>query len=75
MKSFFTDPQWGWIAERHREGYTQEALARFLGVHRETVRRGLIRYGALIAHQDELAPLADLRTEFIRLGRMRSDGE
>ena len=66
MKSFFTDSQWNWIADRAREGYAQKDLARFLGVHRETVRRGLIRIGRRPVRRNELPELSERRDEFYR---------
>ena len=67
MKSFFSDSQWEWIAERTHEGYAQADLARFLGVHRETVRRGLIRIGRKPVKRDELPALSQRHDEFLHL--------
>ena len=71
MKSFFSDTQWSWVAERYREGYPIAELALFLGIHRNSVRRGLIRYGVIPPDRRELPPLSERKTEFIRLKRNR----
>ena len=71
MKSFFTDTQWQWVADRYREGYPMGDLASFLGIHRNSVRRGLIRMGAMPEDRRDLPPLRPRRAEFIRLNRMR----
>ena len=42
-KSILTAAQWRWVGDRWLEGYTMSELAYFLGLHRETVRRGLVR--------------------------------
>ena len=54
MRSFFTAAQWRWVEERFREGYRLTELAAFLGVHRETVRRGLVRQGAKPESREDL---------------------
>lgn len=46
-------------------------LASFLGIHRNSVRRGLIRLGAMPEDRRDLPPLRPRRAEFIRLNRMR----
>lgn len=66
MKSFFTKAQWRWMAERNREGYNMGEIARFLGVHRETVRRGLVRMGYK-PDSRALPPLSDRKQEFLAL--------
>ncbi len=66
MRSFFTAAQWRWVEERFREGYRLTELAAFLGVHRETVRRGLVRQGAKPESREDLPPLS--RREFLALG-------
>ena len=63
MKSLLSDSQWLWVAARIREGYQIKELAAFLGLHRDTVQRGLIRMGIRMSH-DELPPLAERRQEF-----------
>ena len=74
MKSFFSDVQWQWVAERYREGYPIGDLALFLGIHRNSVRRGLIRMGAMPEARRELPSLRPRRAEFLRLTRMRGAG-
>ncbi len=69
MRSFFTTRQWQWIGERFREGYSLETLAVFLGVHRETVRRGLIRIGIKPRNKQVLSSLARRKQDFLLLGQ------
>ena len=57
MRSNFSTSQWAWVKDRYREGYTIGSLASFLGVHRETVRRGLVRMGAKPRNRRILRPL------------------
>lgn len=66
MNSFFTRDQWQWLADRYREGYPIQELSAFLGVHRETVRRGLIRQGVRTG-PGGLPPLNDRKQEFYGL--------
>ena len=75
MKSFFSDEQWKWTAERYREGYSMEDLAKFMGIQRNSVRRGLIRHGFLPELRSNLPPLKDRRAEFIQLNRGVPDGQ
>ena len=46
-------------------------LAAFLGIHRNNVRRGLIRLGAIPENRRDLPSLRPRRAEFVRLNRMR----
>ena len=69
MKSFFSDRQWAWIAERRQEGYSIKDLADFLGIHRNNVLRGLIRHGYLPEQRSALPPLAERKGEFVGLNR------
>ena len=67
MYSFLSDRQWKWVEARLREGYRVKDLAEFLGIHRDTVRRGVIRL-RLRSVQSELPPLSERRQEFLSLG-------
>lgn len=63
-KGVLTEAQWSWVGERWLEGYTIGELAYFLGLHRETVRRNLIRLGLRPYGKDELTPLRERETEY-----------
>ena len=67
MRSFLSERQWRWVEARLREGYRIKDLADFLGMHRDTVRRGVIRF-QLREAQSELPPLSERRREFLALG-------
>ena len=69
MESFFTNEQWDWVSKKIHEGYAQSDIAAFLGVHRETVRRAMIRHGLRPVRRDQLPPLSNSRDEFMMLGR------
>ena len=63
-KDVLTAAQWRWVGERWQEGYTMSELADFLGLHRETVRRNLIRLGLRPYGKDELTPLSEREAEY-----------
>ena len=63
-KGVLTEAQWRWVGKRWLEGYTIGELAYFLGLHRETVRRNLIRLGLRPYGKDELTPLRERETEY-----------
>ena len=46
-----------------------ESLSRFLGVHRETVRRHLVGMGEIPEHRNDLPPLDTLADEFNGLAK------
>ena len=71
MTSHFTRIQWQWVADRYREGYTLTDLGEFLGIHRNSVRLGLVRMGFRPEVRGELPPLPPRRSEFLRLTRIR----
>ena len=52
-----------------------EDLAKFMGIQRNSVRRGLIRHGFLPELRSNLPPLKDRRAEFIQLNRGVPDGQ
>lgn len=66
-KSYFTDAQWDWVAQKKCEGYHYQELADFLGVSKNTVTTALTRLKLVPIH-DELPPLNKFRREFLRLG-------
>ena len=63
-KSVLTTAQWRWVGDRWLEGYTMSELADFLGLHRETVRRGLVRLGIRPYEKSELTPLSEREAEY-----------
>lgn len=73
-KRVFTDAQCNWIGDRWREGYSQIALAEFLGVSRETIRRVLLRQGLRPFFRDELPPLEERRNEYMDLEKGAAHG-
>lgn len=75
MQSFFTDLQWDWVADRLQDGYTINEVADFLGVHRNSIRRGLIRRGIKPLDREDLPPLKLRRAEFLGLTRVRVSSE
>lgn len=66
-KSYFTDAQWDWIAQKKRAGYHYSDLSDFLGVPENTISSTLTRRKLIPIH-DDLPPLRDCRLEFLRLG-------
>lgn len=73
MRPSLNRRQWDWVAERYQEGYSMVALASFLGVHRETVRRGLIRAGARPQNRRALPSLMRWNEAFRSLGEEPED--
>ena len=63
-KGVLTAAQWRWVGERWLEGYTMRELAYFLGLNRETVRRGLVRLGIRPCEKSELTPLSEREAEY-----------
>ena len=63
-KGILTEAQWRWVGARWLEGYTMSELADFLGLHRETVRRGLVRLGIRPYEKSELIPLSEREAEY-----------
>ena len=63
--SLYTDAQWEWIAKRYLEGHRIAEIARFLGVHPNTVARHLDQVGA----DRMLVPLEARKQEFVELGK------
>lgn len=63
-KGVLTSAQWRWVGERWLEGYTMRELAYFLGLNRETVRRGIVRLGLRPHGKDELTPLSEREAEY-----------
>ena len=63
-KVVLTAAQWRWVGDRWLEGYTMSELADFLGLHRETVRRGLVRIGIRPCEKSELTPLSEREAEY-----------
>ena len=63
-KSVLSAAQWRWVGDRWLEGYTMSERADFLGLNRETVRRGLIRLGLRPYGKDELTPLSEREAEY-----------
>lgn len=63
-KVVLTAAQWRWVGDRWLEGYTMSELADFLGLHRETVRRGLVRLGIRPCEKSELIPLSEREAEY-----------
>ena len=63
-KGVLTAEQWRWVGDRWLEGYTMSELAYFLGLHRETVRRGLVRLGIRPYEKSELTPLSEREDEY-----------
>ena len=63
-KGLLTAAQWRWVGDRWLEGYTMSELAYFLGLHRETVRRGLVRLGIRPCEKSELTPLSEREAEY-----------
>lgn len=57
--------QWEWINQKKIEGYTINALSKFLGVSRETVRRHLLEINNPPCKEDMM--LLD-KNEFNKLG-------
>lgn len=69
-RSYFTDDQWKWIAQKKRDGYRYTELSEFLGVPENTISTSLTRKNLIPIH-DELPPLRKYRLEFLRLGEPR----
>ena len=65
----YTQAQWTWCARKFREGYSMESLSRFLGVHRETVRRHLVGMGEIPEHRNDLPTLDTFADEFNGLAK------
>lgn len=59
--------QWKWVATRYREGYTQRALAEFLGVNRYTVARHLQEMGVIPERIEDVNLLEEQRGEFEKM--------
>lgn len=64
-RQLYNAAQWEWVSQRRKEGYSINALADFLGVSRETVRRHLLQINNLPCKEDMV--LLD-KDEFNRLG-------
>ena len=64
QKSIYSDAQWEWCAGKHREGYSIQKIADFLGLNRETVARKFYRMGVIPQNRYELPPLSDFADEF-----------
>ena len=73
--SALTPQQWQWVAERWLEGYTLRELGAFVGLHRETIRRGLVRMGLRPEYKSDLKPLRERRQEYERLKEETTDDE
>ena len=67
MNSLFSEQQWLWLGARFQEGYSLADLSQFLGIHRETLRRGLIRHGFKPVRKSALPPLNTYKKEFLQL--------
>ena len=63
-KGILTEAQWRWVGARWLEGYTIGELAYFLGLHRDTVHRSLVRLGLRPEGRNELTPLAEREAEY-----------
>ena len=66
-KGVLTKAQWRWVGERWLEGYTMRELAYFLGLNRETVRRGIVRLGLRPHGKAELTPLSEREAEYTHI--------
>ena len=64
MISIYSEAQWQWCADRYKYGYTVASIARFLGLHRETVRRKFQKMGVIPISQTLLEPLENRKDEF-----------
>ena len=64
-ESIYTAAQWRWVAERYLEGYTMRELARFLGVHHNTVAEHFQKMEV----ERMLVPLEERKREFMELGK------
>ena len=69
-RSYFTDAQWEWIAQKKIEGYRYDDLSQFLGVPKNTIFSTLTRKKLIPIHS-ELPHLRNYRLEFMRLGEPR----
>ena len=70
--SLLSERQWFWVADRIQEGYQIRELAAFLGLHRDTIYRNLIRLG-IRKYCEELPPLDERRQEFQTLAAAGED--
>lgn len=67
-RPLYTAAQWQWVAERYLQGYTMRELAKFLGVHHNTVAFHLQK----LEVDRMLVPLEERKREFVDLG---NDGD
>lgn len=70
MSGIYSQAQWGWAADKYREGYTVLQLAAFLHCHRQTVTNHLRQMLAMPRN----ANLPDL-TEYVEEFRQLEQGE
>ena len=70
--SLLSERQWFWVADRIQERYQIRELATFLGLHRDTIYRNLIRIG-VCKPREELPPLDERRQEFQTLAAAGED--
>lgn len=70
-KEIYSKEQWDWIAERYIEGYHLKELAKFLGIHHNTLLNHFLKMN--VSRIPKRFPLSERKSEFMSLCKEYKD--